>query len=221
MLKTFNAEETLHKINDEQFPVIMVPFYGAMMPVKVRRLTDAQISACGSISLIETFEDKIRKNKSKYNLREIVAYSERMHRLVKEALVSPTYRQIMEQFGHNQRVVEYKIQFEELKIKLKSCPNAQERRSLEEEIDNIKVWVNYLLPEDFLGSIISFVLGVEDSDIKQLTKDILLESAVLAERGHDNPHDHIHGAFTPFMEKDIDRRAWYYLEKERENRNGH
>ena len=50
---------------------------------------------------------------------------------------------------------------------------------------------------------------------------MLLEAAILAERGHNNPADHIHGIFTDFMKDDINKRAWILLTEEREkNKNG-
>lgn len=217
-LKTFNPAETLQQIRDEVIQVIMVPFYGTMVPVQVRLLTDAQITACGSISLIETFEDKIRQKNKRLDMREILAYSERMHRIVEEALVAPTYKQIMEQFAHAPKLLDAKQELDKLKKKLRSEPNRMERKALEQEIDSMKLWVNYILPEDFIATIVSFVLDIDRSDIKKVTRDILLECAYLAERGHDNPHEHCQGRFTPFMQKDFDRRAWAALDEERKKK---
>jgi len=46
----------------------------------------------------------------------------------------------------------------------------------------------------------------------------LIEAAILAERGHDNPANHLNGNFTDFMKDDINKRAWLLLEDERENK---
>lgn len=155
-------------------------------------------------------------------MREIVAYADRMHRVVREALVAPTYEQIMKVIAHSPKILQAHDKLDELKKLLRSAPNGVERQALEEEIANMRLWVDYLLPEDFMASIVAYTLCVEPdrSDIKKLSEDILLECAILAERGHDNPHDHCQGRFTPFMEKDIDRRAWYILDEKRKKLNG-
>lgn len=218
MLKTSSSlDEALKTIKNEYTNIIIAPFFGAMIAVEVRYLTDAQISSCGSISLIETFEDKLRQKKAKYNMREIVENSKRMHCLVRESLVRPTYAQIIEQIGKNRKILDAQKKLEDLKKLLRTAPNTTERRAIEEEINNVKIWTNYILPENFMAFIVSFVLRIDDSDIKKITKKTLIEAAILAERGHDNPHDHLDGFFTPFMDKDIDRRAWFYRDQERKN----
>lgn len=219
-MKTFNSSETLQNIVDVQQQIIMVPFYGTMVPVKVRKLSEAQITACGNISLIKTFEDKVAQLNVKHNMKEIVAYCDRMHELTKRALVAPTYEQIMEQFAHDKHILEAKKQLDELKAELKKTPNGLKRRALEEEIDNTRLWYDLILPNDFMGTIISWTLGIDTSDIEELSRNVLLEAAVLAERCHNAPSDHIQGAFTPFMVKDINRRALQILDDERKKRGG-
>lgn len=216
MSQTFNETSTLEAIADVTYQIIMAPFHGAMVSVKARKLTDAQISECGPISLIETFEDKIRQKKGKHNMREILAYCDRMNKIVRKALVAPTYEQIMEVVANDEIVHKSRVILDELKAKLKSTPSGFERRALEEEIDSLAVWTDLLLPEDFLGTIVAWTLSVNDSDIKEVTESMLLEAAILAEKGHDNPHNHISGRFTPFHEKDIDKRSWAILKKERD-----
>lgn len=191
-----------------------------MVPVKVRKLSEAQITACGNISLIKTFEDKVAQANIRHNMKEIVAYCDRMHELTKRALVAPTYEQIMEQFAHDKHIIEARKQLDELKLQLKKTPNGLKRRSLEEEIDNTRLWIDLVLPNDFMGTIISWTLGIDTSDIEELTRSALLEAAILAERCHNSPADHIKGAFTPFMVKDINRRALQILDDERKKRGG-
>ena len=198
----------------------MVPFFGAMVPVKVRKLTEAQISACGNISLIKTFEDKIAQLNIKHNMKEIVAYCDRMHELTKRALIAPTYEQILEQFAHDKNIIEARKQLDQLKVELRKTPNGPKRRAFEEEIDTTRLWIDLILPNDFMATIISWVLGIDTSDIEELTTEILLEAAILAERCHNAPADHIQGAFTPFMIKDINRRSLQILDNERKKRGG-
>ena len=47
---------------------------------------------------------------------------------------------------------------------------------------------------------------------------MLLDAAILATNGHNNPADHLKGIFTHFNEDDINRRAWgIYAEWKKEN----
>ena len=219
-MKTFNPSETIEQITDIQCQVIMVPFYGTMIPVKVRKLTEAQISACGNISLIKTFEDRVAQAAIRTNMKDIIAYCDRMHELTKRALIAPTYDQIIEQFAHDRAILDARKLLDDLKAQLKKTPKGIKRRALEEEIDTTRLWVDLILPNDFMATIISWVMGIDSSDIEELSREILLEAAVLAERCHNEPADHISGRFTPFMRKDINRRALGFLDEERRKHRG-
>jgi hypothetical protein len=196
-----------------QYPIIMAPFHGVMVPIKLRELTQAQIRACGNFSLIETFEDKVRVASAKVTMREVTAYAERHHEIAKRALVAPTYDEILQIFKSDKTVAAAKEQMLAIKEKLRTAPRGPLRSALEEELENMRIWCELLLPEDFLGFIVSYTLGVDKSDIKEVTQEMLLDAAILAERGSDNPADHIDGTFTPFMRDDINSRAWVILEE--------
>lgn len=194
----------------------MAPFCGVMIPVKLKELNQAQILSCGNFSLIETFEDKIRNNVSNFTPREIIAYSERHYNIIRESLLSPTFDEIMEICSDDFKTEEYKEKLHELKKKLEVVPSGKEKNNLIEEINRYEVWVNFILPDDFVAYVVAYALSNDKSDIKKISKEMLIDAAVLAEKGHDNPADHIEGRFTAFNRDDINRRAWYYLAKKRE-----
>ena len=212
-------DNTLDIIEKAQYPIIIVPFHGEPVPVMVRKLTQAQILSCGSFSLIETFHDKIRKKimAEKIRLSDVSAYAERNTELLKKTLINPTYEQILERVD-NGKTIEIKKQIEETREKVNSLKPGPRKSALMTEIDGLKLWCEFILPEDFMAAIVSYVLGIDESDIKELSENTLIEAAVLAERGHDNPADHMHGNFTDFMRDDINRRAWLLLEEEREKK---
>lgn len=186
----------------------MAPFHGAIIPIKLRELNQAQILSCGDFSLIETFEDKIRANTGKPTLKEMIAYADRHHAIAKLSLMCPTYDELLKIFEDDPKIEESRKNLDELKKELFKTPKGPQRSALEEEIDSLKIWIDLILPEDFLSFIVSFALGVDKSDIKKVTKSILLDAAILAHKGSDNPADHVDGLFTPFMRDDINRRAW-------------
>ena len=200
------------------YPLLMAPFNGTPIPVKLRELNQAQILACGNFSLIETLEDKLRITSKKCKIKDIIAYSSRNDNIVKAALINPTYEQIYKIIGVNPKLEEKKELLKELKKQLHNAKPGPQRSALEEEIDTVRIWCDYLLPNDFISYIVSYTLGIDKSDIKTISQGMLLDAAVLAERGHDNPADHMDGKFTPYMKDDINRRAWFLLAEKRKEK---
>lgn len=215
------TSKVLDRIEAAAIPIIALPWHGSMVCVKIRELNQTQILACGDFSLIETFQDKVRQKKKKIKRSEVMAYAAAQHAIARAALLSPTYDEIMERIGRGKDIDKKKLELEELKKSLESCPPGPQRSTLEEEIDSYKIWIDLILPTDFLAALIAYCLGVNKSDIKNVSEKMLLDAAILAERGHDNPHDHLHGEFTDFNKHDIDVRAWMILaDFKEEQKNG-
>lgn len=218
-MKRKNRPTVLDRIEAAKFPVVIVPFHGEPIPVVLQELTQAQILSCGEFSLVETFKDKIRKKNlnKKTALRDITEYAEKANAICRIALVKPTYDEIVQTVS-GANIQEKKKQLEEIEEQISGMNPGPQRTELQNEINNLRVWCDLLLPEDFTATILSYVLGIEKSDIKQITEEALLHAAILAERGHDNPADHIQGEFTAYMKDDINRRAWIELEDYRKER---
>lgn len=209
------------QLQDLQFPLIAVPFHGTNVMVRIRELTQAQIYACGGadISLIETFQDKLRLHK-KPSMAEIVQYADVQHAITRKALVEPSYEQIMAicktGFDTEAALKETKA-LEEL---LATLPSGPKKSALIEEIESMRVWIDLLLPQDFTASIVTYALGISKSDIKEVTEETLYRLAVSAKLGGDNPSDHISGNFSPFNKEDINRRSWMvHHDKQKEAQN--
>jgi len=201
-------------------PAIMVPFFGVMVPVIVRRLTTTQIKACGNFSLIETVEDVINK-KRKLSAREMINYGETQYALVKKALVSPTYEEIVSLCMTDILRDNDEKELKEIDDLIEQLPIGPKRSRLEKDRDNLKLQFQFILPHDFVGAIISYALKINETDIKEISEDMLFEAATLAKLGHDNPSDHLAGNFSKFNKEDINARAWpiYFqrIKKEKEN----
>lgn len=217
MSTMYNTPISTEKLESIRFPVIMTPFYGVMVPLMLRELNQAQIQSCGNFSMITTFADKVADLSRKKRPEDINESMSFMHRIVEESLVQPTYKQIMEIYDKDNLVHEARNKLKELKEKLMQAKPGPQRTELNKEIEELKLWTEYLLPEDFLGHIVSFALGVDKSDIKKISEEMLLESAILAEKGHDNPADHLDGLWPKaqrgFYEADINKRAWFILDE--------
>ncbi len=196
------------------FPIISAPFNGADVFVRLRELNAIQIRSCGDFSLIELFDGSTIKAVGKMTVRQMMEFAKYQNAIVRESLLEPTYAELMEwcevdPTGHAEGL---KV----LLATLKDTEAGKERDDLVEQINAHRIWLNMILPQDFTGAIMAYALGMDKSDIKRLTWDVLYRAAILAKRGHDNPHDHVDGYFTPFNKIDIDTRAWMIFEQERE-----
>jgi hypothetical protein len=200
----------------ETQPAIMVPFYGKMLPIVVRRLTHAQIRACGDFSLIETVSDVLAK-KGKMSAGQMVDYAEMQYKIVEKSLISPTYQEIMGLSKLDPLRIEAEKELDDIDEQIKKLPVGPKRAKLEKSYDVLRMETQFLLPADFIGAVISFALMVDSSDIKEVSEEMLYEAAVKATKGHDNPADHIHGEFSDFNREDINNRAWVvYFQREQE-----
>jgi len=216
MKKKNNNITDIDRLEAAQYPLLMVKYNSISALVKCRILTSTQIQACGEFSLIQTEQDKINQLK-KLNIKDITEYAGTMHNIVKESLVQPTYKQIMDMAQANELCINAKVKLDELKLKCQSLPFDLQRKQLEEEIDKKRIWVDLILPEDFLSGIFCYALDLNRSDIKKVTEEMLLNAAVLAEKWHKAPHEYITGMFTEFNEMDIDKRAFMVLYEKRKN----
>lgn len=193
-----------------EYPLIQAPFFGEAVLVKVRILTQAQILSVGDFSMIETFADKIemKRRQKKLKMSDVVAYAELQHSLCRASLVAPTYEQIFEVCSIDGSVETKRKELDEILSTLATTPTSKDRSQLEQRAMELKVWVDLILPTDFLSTVVGYALDMHRSDIKQVTEEMLIQAAVLAELGHDNPADHIEGRFTAFNRDDINTRAW-------------
>lgn len=209
------------QFSDAQFPLIAVPFNGVLVMVRVRELTQAQVYACGGsdISLIETFQDKLRLHK-KPTMADIVAYADIQHAITKRALMEPSYEQIMDICAKGLDIEGARKEAKALEELLATVPAGPKRSALMEEIEGMRVWIDLLLPQDFTASVVTYALGISKSDIKTLSEDTLYKLAISAKLGNDNPSNHISGNFSQFNLEDINRRSWMiWHEKQKDAKN--
>jgi hypothetical protein len=215
---------TTEELKDIAFPILSVPFNSTNINCKVRCLNDTQIRALGDFSLIDIGGDKKEVIPSKI-LENIIKTKNFQEKLLEETLVEPTFKEIQKHVYDNDNHLKEKLhKLEKLNKKIKKL-KIEEQKEIVAEIDNLTLYTGYLLPTDFMSTLTAWALGVDRSDIKKLTRDMLLEAAMLAERGHDNPADHIKGEFTSLHVEEINRSAWvvynqYMEDKQKEKELG-
>jgi hypothetical protein len=205
---THSPEKTaLEIIRDAEYPLVATQWKGVPVLVKCRELTQVQIMAAGSFSLINLGEVR----EGPFRWAQWVAYAEQSYKLLRLALVSPSYGELFELVGKGSSVKEAEEKFRSIDALLVDMPRGPRRQEYEAERDGLRCLFDLILPDDFVAPLVAYAVGIGKSDIKKVTRDMLLTSAILAERGHDNPADHIDGTFTPFNRDDINARAWEVL----------
>jgi len=218
--KTQQEKNPIDSMEESAFPVLVLPFNGTLIPVKVRCLNDTQIRALGDFSLIDiTKGQPIEKIKVDplYAIQSIIKIKNFQEKLVRETLITPTLSDIEEKvYGKDEGIKDKLKRIESLTEKIKMLPIDEQKEAIE-ELEGLELFTGYLLPTDFMNAVCSWALGTERSDIKKVSRAMLFEAAVLAEKGHDNPSDHIHGEFTTLHQAEIDKSAWIVLNEYKED----
>ncbi len=206
---------TAEAVADRMYPLVLVPFDGDPIAVRLKTLNQAQILSCKQFSLIDL------SGGTKRNDRMTIEGMRRCTRIqcqiAQIALVKPTYNQMLETLGDvDGTIKEVQGRIQALEERLKKVQDGAERDEMAESIERIKALHETVLPNDFLGKVTAYALGLDKSDMGLVTRGTLLDVAILAEQGHNNPADHLHGRFTDFMKDDINRHAWNVLHERRE-----
>lgn len=189
-------------------PCIMAPFFGVPLPCIVNKLTYTQIRACGDFSLIQTARDIVASEVRKMTTEEMVDYSELQYNIIQKSLLHPTYDEIMSLGEYDVLRINAEKELDELEVIIKAMPNGIQKNELTEQYYTVKMNSQYLLPDDFVSFIMRFALDQDNSDIKDVSEEMLFEAAIRAKNGSGNPSDHLPGNFTEFNKVDVNNRAW-------------
>ncbi len=207
-------EKTLEVIKaNTEFPVAL-PWNGEFGIFTLRMLNSTQIKACGNFSTLNLLQDAEEGKEPSED--DIIELKNMQERIMKFALVKPTFKEITEILEASDLIQQIKQEIIDLREKLESEKDSKAKLEVSKEIDAIELYLGFLVPDDFAAMLTSVIIQRDNTDIRRITKDILLESAILAERGHDNPSDHIDGIFTEFQKEDINKYAWLELNEFRE-----
>lgn len=201
-------------------PITMAPFNGVYVPVMIRELNQVQIESCGEFSLIETVNDLVSKKMSKPNPAKMLAYSKLQYEILKKALISPSYDQIMKMNEFDELRKHAEEEIENLKALIFDLKESPKKRRFKNDLDVMIMNTRFYLPGDFVSFVVSKALSVDKSDIKLISEDMLYNAAVKAKLGGDNPADHLDGNFTPFNKDDINSRGWAIYYQRQKNDKG-
>lgn len=195
----------------------MVPWNGVHVPVIVRELNYAQIRSCGDFSLIETMTDMMN-NARNVTVAEMIAYSELQYKIVQSSLVSPTLDEILSLNEYDLIAIEAKKEIKELQDLIDTLPDGPKCEKLQNDLDIMRMNYEFILPADFIGTIMSYALEIDKTDIKLISEDMLYEAAIRAKASNNSIADQLPGNFSDFNRVDIINRglAIYYDKTQKE-----
>jgi hypothetical protein len=172
--------------------------------IQLRTSNATQLDACGTVSLISGL-----KNTKDATPDEMIDMRNKMEAICKITMVNPTFDEFVKMITDTD-IVHSKMRLELERIKAIDCTgmSATEKSTIDSEIQKIELHLAFLLPENTFDFIVRWALGVNTTDIKKVTEEKLLEAAILAKNGNDNPHDHLSGCFTDRDPSDLDKSAW-------------
>lgn len=204
-------------IRNAAFLWVPAPFHASILWSKLRCLNAAQLLSLSDMTSIDVREEK-DKNK-KLTKDDMIDIWNKQEAIVKASLIAPTFEEIINIIYPDleERKKEVERSKEDLyKIKKKD----KKYRETEQRILAQELFLAFPLPTNFMAFISAWAQGVDITDIKRLSRKMLLEAAILAANGKDNPHDHIKGIFTDKHEIDIDKAAWHiYNEFQEDQKN--
>ena len=184
----------------------MIPWNGVYVPVIVRVLRFPEIRAIGDFSLIETMADMMN-NKRKITVAEMIQYSELQYNIVKASLVSPTYDEIMSVNEYGLLAEEAKKEIALLQTEIENLTDGPKADTLQGELDLKRMDYEFILPADFIGTIMSYALEIDKTDIKLVSEDMLFEAAIRAKSSNGSIADCLPGNFSDFNKQDIINRG--------------
>lgn len=201
-------------IQDADHALISVNWKGSPVLIKVREISDLQIQAIGNFSLIQLDTDNSAPSN---DWRSIAHTLEIQHAIVKAALVSPSYTQIFQLAQLGDFSKEAHERFADIQKDLNTLERGPGRSELEQTAASLRVLFDLVLPNDFTAGITDYVLKKNRTEIGLVTRDILLNAAILQKQSGGRASDYCEGVLSPFNKRDIDTRAaMVYAEFEEE-----
>jgi hypothetical protein len=197
-----NEKQTLKKLAERNTSLIFVPWNGENIPVRVRELTDLQIQAIGQFSLIET--NAAPKSTAWGSIASLAVMQ---NEITRAALVSPTYDEIFKIVGENDLTDRMRAKYIEVQKDLLKMPKGPERSALENRAEALRLLFEAVLPNDFLAAVTAWATGVDRTDIKLVTREILLNASILQRKYGGRASDYCTGNLSEFNKRDIDTQA--------------
>ena len=210
------TKDTLRIIADNTEFFVCLPWNGAEAWFKICMLNATQMQSCGNFSLLNFPKEDAEKLSEDEILEEVRDIKNTQENIFKLCLSSPTFDDIIEMYKATDVWKRIKKKEAEIKDLVAQLTEGTEKDEFQRELDRYEIFQGFIFPDDFSDKLTTIMYQKHNSDILRVSENMLLQAAFLAERGHDNPHDHISGLFTEFHKQDMDKHAWYLLSEYRE-----
>lgn len=196
---------SLEKIRGALYHWISVPFKGEPIWCVLKCLSYMELKSCGNVSALYT--PKESEKEKALNIDEIINIKNVQEAVCKLAFVKPSYDKIIGVITDTDfSVSEKQRELSEINKQVKLL-KGKERREAEKRSLQIEYQIGFLLPDDTMSFVTAWSLGVEVTDIKKISRDILLDAAIMAKHWNKKPSEMITGVFTDFDRDSIDRQG--------------
>lgn len=190
----------IEEIRGALYHWICVPFKKTPVWCLLKCLSYMELQLCGDISCLY-----IKKEKRKLSIDEIINIKNIQEAVCKLAFVNPTYDQIIKMVtGIEYSISEKQEELKKINEQIKLL-KGKERTEAQKRILQIEYQIGFLLPDDTMSFVTAWSLGADITDIKKVSRDILLNAAIMAKYYGKFPSDCIDGVFTDFQKQDINR----------------
>jgi len=205
---------SLEVIRGGMYHWVYVPINNTFAWMQLRTSNATQLEACGTVTLIESL-GKLKEATPD----EMIDMRNKMEELCKVTMNNPTFDEFVKMVTASDIVhSNMRLELDRIKSIDFNGMSATEKDYLDTEIKKKELQLAFLLPENTFDFIVRWAIGADVSDIKKVSREKLLESAILAANGHDSPHNHISGCFTDRDPSDLDKAAWSIYNEHMENK---
>jgi len=182
---------------------ICVPFKKTPVWCLLKTLSYMELKSGGNISCL--YLPRENEEKKELSIDEIIETKNAQEAICKLAFVRPSYDQIISEITKTDFLIsEKKEELKKINEKIKLLKGAEKRKAEKKSLQ-IEYQIGFLLPDDTMSFVTAWALGVAVTDIKKVSRGILLDAALMAKHYGNNTSDHITGVFTDFQKEDINK----------------
>jgi hypothetical protein len=206
---------TLEVIRGGMYHWVYAPVNNTHAWIQLRTSNATQLEACGAVTLIENLH-----NSKSANHEEMISIRNGMESICKITMNNPTFDEFVEMTTDSD-IVHSKMRLELERIKSIDCTgmSATEKDYIDMKVNDLELHLAFLLPENTFDFVVKWALGAGVSDIKKVSEEKLLEAAILATNGHNDPTDHLDGCFSDRDKSDLNKESWFIYNDYQQKKN--
>lgn len=194
-------------IRGAMYKWVQVPVNDLVVWMELRTSNASQLDACGAVSLVDWF-----KEHKEYSRQDMIDLHNKMESICKATMNNPTFDEVASMVTKKDFVFSAaRLELERLKSIDLTGLTATEKAYIDERIEEKELFLAFILPENTIDFIVRWATCGDVSDIKKVSKEKLLEAALLAKNQGGKPTDYISGVFTDRDLPDLNKAAMIVL----------